>query len=96
MKIGILQTGRIPDELTDKYLDYDQKFVKLLENGNFDFIHYAILDGILPHDPKEADGWLITGSRFGVYEDHAWIKPLEAFILDAFYADIPLVGICFG
>ncbi len=96
MKIGILQTGRIPDELKGKYLDYNQKFVRLLKNKKIDFIHYATLDGELPQDPTEAGGWLITGSKFSVYEDHSWIKPLEAFILKSFNANIAMVGICFG
>ena len=63
MKIGILQTGRIPDELKGKYLDYDQKFVRLLKNKKIDFIHYGALDGKLPQYPTEADGWLITGFK---------------------------------
>ena len=44
----------------------------------------------------DADGWLITGSRHGVYEDHSFIPVLEQFIRDAFAAQVPVVGICFG
>jgi GMP synthase-like glutamine amidotransferase len=44
----------------------------------------------------DAEGWLITGSRHGAYEDHPFIKPLEQFIRDAFAAHVPIVGICFG
>jgi GMP synthase (glutamine-hydrolysing) len=50
----------------------------------------------LPQDPHEADGWLITGSKHGVYEDHPFIAPLEDFIRRVHDADVPLVGICFG
>jgi GMP synthase-like glutamine amidotransferase len=49
-----------------------------------------------PATVHDADGWLITGSRHGVYEDHPWIPPLEQFIRDAFAARVPVVGICFG
>ena len=45
---------------------------------------------------RAADGWLITGSRHGAYEDHAFIPVLEARIRDAFAAGVPVVGICFG
>jgi GMP synthase-like glutamine amidotransferase len=55
-----------------------------------------VVDGEFPKDVHAADGWLITGSRHGVYEDHPWIPPLEQFIRDAFSAHVPVVGICFG
>ena len=38
----------------------------------------------------DADGWLITGSRHGTYEDHPWIPPLEEFIRAAESPDRPL------
>jgi GMP synthase (glutamine-hydrolysing) len=44
----------------------------------------------------DADGWLITGSRFGVYEDHRWIPPLEDFLRRTYAAAVPIIGICFG
>jgi len=96
MKIGILQTGRSPDELRDQFGDYDSFFHRLLAGQGFEFQTWPVLDGVLPSDPAEADGWLITGSRFGVYEDHDWIAPLEAFIRYCFVKAVPMVGICFG
>ncbi len=96
MKIGILQTGRSPDEVTALQGDYDALFRRLLEGQGFEFTTYPVLDGTLPADVHKADGWLITGSRFGVYEDHPWIPPLEEFIRAAFAAAVPIVGVCFG
>lgn len=96
MKIGILQTGRSPEEISSEHGDYDSFFRRMLGGRGFDFVTYPVLDGVLPSDVRAADGWLITGSRFGVYEDHAWIRPLEAFIRRAYEASVPLVGICFG
>lgn len=51
---------------------------------------------ISPPRSHDADGWLITGSRHGAYEDHAFIPPLEGFIRDAYGAAVPMVSICFG
>ncbi len=96
MKIGILQTGRTPDELREKYGDYDAMFRRLLGGQGFEFVTYPVLDGTLPADVHAADGWLITGSKFGVYEDHSWIPPLEDFIRAAYASAVPIVGICFG
>jgi len=96
MKIGILQTGRVPDELRDKHGDYDDMFRRFLSGKGFEFVTYPVLDGILPDGVRDADGWLITGSKFGVYEDHDWISPLEEFIRKAYASSVPIVGICFG
>lgn len=96
MKIGILQTGRSPEELREESGDYDTLFKRYLAGRDFEFATYPVLDGVLPASPHEADGWLITGSRFGVYEDHAWIPPLEAFLRRAYGDGVPIVGICFG
>lgn len=96
MLIGILQTGRAPDVLRPEHGDYPDAFARLLKGQGFTFCTYAVLDGELPDDPHECDGWLITGSRFGAYEDHEWIPRLEGFIRRSFAEDVPLVGICFG
>ncbi|MEG6508942.1 type 1 glutamine amidotransferase [Methyloligella sp. 2.7D] len=96
MKIGILQTGRPPEELRDEHGDYDTLFHALLDGNDFTFESYAALDGVFPARPQEADAWLITGSKHGVYEDHSWIPPLENFIRQSYAAAVPLVGICFG
>lgn len=96
MKIGILQTGRAPDQLQEQFGDYNTFFVRLLDGKGFEFVTYAALDGDLPLSPNDAEGWLITGSKFGAYEDHAWIPPLEDFIRAVYVAKLPMIGICFG
>ena len=96
MRIGILQTGMAPDALAPTSGEYPEMFVKLLDGHGFDFRTYAVVKGELPASATECDGWLITGSRHGVYEDHPWIAPLEALIREAFAAHVPVVGICFG
>ena len=96
MRIGILQTGLAPENLSPEMGDYPDMFTRLLDGQGFTFQTWRVLDGDFPASVHEADGWLITGSRHGVYEDHAWIAPLEQFIRDAYAAHVPLVGICFG
>jgi GMP synthase-like glutamine amidotransferase len=96
MKIGILQTGHAPDALRPDFGDYPDLFQRLLGGHGFTFRTWAVVDGEFPQGPQDADGWLITGSRHGAYEDHAWIPPLEDLIRAIHAADVPLVGICFG
>ncbi|MFN6976631.1 MAG: type 1 glutamine amidotransferase [Gemmobacter sp.] len=96
MQIGILQTGRAPDALVGTTGDYPAMFARLLDGYGFTFRTWAVVDMDFPKGVHDADGWLITGSRHGAYEDHPFIKPLEAFIRDAYAAHVPMVGICFG
>ncbi|MFC3615479.1 type 1 glutamine amidotransferase [Lutimaribacter marinistellae] len=96
MKIGILQTGHAPDSLIERTGDYDFMFESLLGGHGFTFETYAVVDGVFPDGALAADGWLITGSRHGAYEDHAWIPPLEQLIREIHAAALPLIGVCFG
>ena len=95
MQIGILQTGLAPDALSDMG-DYPDMFARLLAGHGFTFRTYRVLDGQFPAHVTDCAGWLITGSRHGVYEDHPWIPPLEQFIRDSLAAHVPMVGVCFG
>jgi GMP synthase-like glutamine amidotransferase len=96
MLIGILQTGRAPESLVATAGDYPAMFERLLGGRGFAFRTWPVVDMDFPADVHAADGWLITGSRHGVYEDHPFIPPLEAFIRAAMAAGVPVVGICFG
>ncbi|WP_298915168.1 type 1 glutamine amidotransferase [uncultured Roseobacter sp.] len=95
MKIGILITGHPPDELMQGGT-YDQYFERLLQGHGFTFQGWPVVDGIFPDSVTDADGWLITGSKHGAYEDHDWIPPLEDFIREAYDANRPMIGVCFG
>ncbi|MCV3270419.1 type 1 glutamine amidotransferase [Roseobacter sinensis] len=95
MKIGILMTGHPPDTLLEDGL-YDTYFERLLDGHGFGFEGWPVCDGIFPDTVEAADGWLITGSKHGAYEDHDWIPPLEDFIRAAHAARRPMIGVCFG
>ncbi|EAQ01881.1 glutamine amidotransferase, class I [Pseudooceanicola batsensis HTCC2597] len=96
MLIGILQCGHFPDELLGETGDYDAIYERFLHDQGFDFAHYPVVDGVFPEGPEACDGWLISGSKHGAYEDHPWIPPLEELIRAIHDAGRPLVGICFG
>lgn len=96
MKIGILVTGYPPEETIDTHGSYADAFETLLAGNDFEFASWACLEGEFPESVDDADGWLVTGSKFGAYEDLPWIAPLEEFLRCAYSEDIPIVGICFG
>ena len=96
MKIGILQTGHAPDEVLGTLGDYDAMFQRLLGGHGFLFETFNVVDMAFPAGPEVCDGWLVTGSRHGAYEDHPWIPPLEALIRAIHDSGRPMIGVCFG
>ncbi|MDG1936794.1 MAG: type 1 glutamine amidotransferase [Paracoccaceae bacterium] len=96
MRIGILQAGHGPDVLIEQTGDYDVLFEKFLGGHGFDFDIYSVVDMEFPAFAKDADGWLITGSKHGCYDNLPFIAPLENLICDIWAQSLPLVGICFG
>jgi GMP synthase (glutamine-hydrolysing) len=86
----------MPDEMKGEMGSYAKMFATLLSGNGFDYVDYFVVDGVFPDTIDAADGWLITGSKHGVYEDHDWIAPLEQLIRDIVAAGKPLIGICFG
>ena len=96
MHIGILHCGHAPDEVQNDYGDFNSMFERLLQGHGFTFSTWNVVDMQFPNAPDDADGWLISGSRHGVYEDHPFIPPLEDFIRACYAARQRMVGVCFG
>jgi GMP synthase-like glutamine amidotransferase len=98
MIIGILQTGDVPGELLQQHGNYNNMFERLLgqTQADFEFQVYRVVDGQIPNDAGDCEGWLITGSKFSVYGKQTWVPALKNFIREIVDAKIPLVGICFG
>lgn len=94
--LGILLCGHSPDKIIEQYGQYSSLFVDMLGPDSFNYQMYAVVDGEFPTSIQDADAWLITGSMHGAYDPLPWIPPLENFIRDAFAAQKPMVGICFG
>lgn len=98
MRIGILQAGVTPEDLIVKHGSYASMFVRLLDQGvyKFDYKIYTVCENEMPDSIDECDAWLVTGSKFGVYDELDWIPPLEDFIRNIYQVKLPLIGVCFG
>ena len=92
MKVAVLETGRPPGNLAEQFGDYPTMFGQLLGPG-FEIESFDVQAGEFP-EPAAHHVYMITGSPAGVYEDLAWIAPLEQFIREADGAK--MIGICFG
>ncbi len=96
MKIGILQCGHTPDAIRPVLGGYGQLYPAMLDGYGFEFETFSVVDMDFPEDVSAADGWLVSGSKHGAYEDVPFIAPLMDFIRAAYAADVPMVGVCFG
>lgn len=98
MKIGILEAGLLNEKLNGKYEPYPVMFAELLNRAEqrLSYQTFSVIQGEMPNSIYDCEGWLITGSRHGVYENLDWMQTLQIFIHDLYEARIPLIGICFG
>lgn len=98
MKIGILATGITPDELLNQFGSYSEMFMKLFDKSGYDFEYdvYDVREDVFPESENVADAWIITGSKFNVYQNLPWMQKLKTLILDIHASKKPMVGICFG
>lgn len=96
--ICILEADRPAEEFQPTHGTYGTMFEdwlgKALPQARFTHVHVAGNDP-LP-DPEAFDGYLVTGSRSGVYDAHDWIGGLGPFLRQLRDRGIPVAGVCFG
>jgi GMP synthase-like glutamine amidotransferase len=93
-RIGILETGYPPKSLQPRFGTYASMFQDLL-GPDFDYTVFEVQKGRWPERPEDFDGYVVTGSAAGVYEDDPWIAELLDW-LRAAKGRSRLVGVCFG
>ncbi len=60
------------------------------------FSELAISCGTALPAPDDYQGYILSGSEIGVYDDAIWMEPLSEFLISLKAAKIPVFGICFG
>lgn len=98
MRIGVIVAGQVRESLAAEHGSILPMMERLLNGGEarFTLEPHAVVDGAPLPAPDGADGWLVTGSKHGVYDDLPWIAPTKAFLRAARAARRPMVGVCFG
>lgn len=99
MRVGILEMGEVSEELRVRHGDFPSMFARVLGavDPGIEFFTVSVVSGAdVPPAPDEADGWILTGSEHGVYDDLPWIEPVKEFLRRSLAARVPVVGICFG
>ena len=93
MRIGILEAGKPPAVLQPAFGGYPGMVEHML-GPSYTYATFDVV-GAPPPVPEACDAFVITGAAAGVYDDLAWIPPLEDFLRGA-KGRVPLIGICFG
>jgi len=96
MLIGILQCGHFAVVEGFPKRTYTDLYSAMLNGHGFTHRTWSVVDMEFPGSVRDADGWLISGSKHGAYEDLPFIPPLEDFVREVYAAEVPMVGICFG
>ncbi|HEY7885854.1 MAG TPA: gamma-glutamyl-gamma-aminobutyrate hydrolase family protein [Cellvibrionaceae bacterium] len=98
MHIGILKTDHIYPSLAARHGEYPAMFMRLLRSvsPSLVFSIYDVVRGDMPGSLNDADAWLITGSKSGVYENKPWIGRLLQLTQALHEHRKPVIGICFG
>ena len=99
-RVAILQTGINNPRMSASYPDYPGMFRSLIGGAQatpmIELISFPILEGSYLPKIDRFDGFLITGSASGVYENKSWMKSLFAFIREAHIKQKKIAGFCFG
>ena len=97
-KLCILEAGYINPALKDNYPPYSHLFKDFLKCNlrKWNVSSYRLYRSEFPHNVNQFDGFIITGSSFGVYENYFWIIKTIRLINQIINKKKQLVGICFG
>ena len=98
LNLCILQAGPINKDLVVDYPSYDKMFSLLFKNKieYWNTQVFNVYEDTFPENLIYYNAFIITGSAFGVYENHFWINKLFNVIRKIIVFKIPLLGICFG
>lgn len=98
MKVAILETDILRDNLKPTYVGYGRMFQQLFGRvgADWEMPIYSVIQGEYPETIDDFDAFLITGSKHDAFADDDWIVRLRHYSQQLFEQGKPLVGICFG
>ena len=98
MRLGLLRCDEVGGDRESRFGGYLKLFADLFAkvDTGVDITDYDVAGGVLPADPGEQDGWLISGARASVVDDEPWITDLLGVVRELDWTGSPTVGVCFG
>lgn len=98
IRICILENGRTPDDLIDRFGSYPMMIERWLSPflPEATFTYLSPVSGDKLPAPSDFDGYILSGSKYSTYERSPWMIALIAFLQQLRQERIPVFGICFG
>lgn len=98
MKIAVLDLCIWLPEYQTGQAKFGELLVAWISRGlpEAEYTVINVVDGAPLPEVDAFDGYVISGSDKGVYDDTDWMQPLRDFLLAARDARKPMFGICFG
>ena len=78
-RLGFLLCDHVMEPFAEQFPDYPDMFAEAFGevSTEIEWRVYDITREELPPDPNACDGYLISGSRHGAYDELPWIARLE-------------------
>ncbi len=93
-RIALLQCDHVPPHLRHLGGNYPEMFQNAFPTFEFDV--FDVTNGGLPASSISYETYMVTGSRYSVYDDLPWIADLKELIRSIYQRERKFIGICFG
>ena len=94
-KVIILSAGPGLPEIIEQYGHSSDWIPNALSHYDLTFETRKVYEKSFDHS-VEGDAWIITGSKYSVYDDLDWINNLKSYLKKIVILNKPILGICFG
>lgn len=99
MKLGLLLADTLDPALCDQFCGFKEIFESYFStyvSSSLTYQSYEVSKEEFPRSSDECDAYVITGSKFGVYDSESWITQFLDLVRNIFTSNAKLIGICFG
>ena len=95
LRVVLLSAGPGLPEVVEQYGHSSEWIPNLIKSKDVEIIVRKAYEGDLG-SVDEADAWIVSGSKYSVYDDVKWINNLVSYTHDLIQNKKSLLGICFG
>ena len=93
MNIAILSCGPGLKEVVNIYGHSSEWIPSAINNSSISFTVNKVYENDFSNIDN-ADAYIITGSKYSVYDKIDWIQSLKKYIHEIISLDVPILGIC--
>lgn len=98
MHIAVLMANTDESEFAQRHPKDGEKYAALMSSVRpaWRVSSFNVKDGEFPADITAFDGIIITGSPASVHDEATWVEQLLVLVREAYVAQLPIFGACFG